>query len=90
MKEQPEWVPKFTQTGFEKLVIPSDLYKMLVDDYERVKTDMAEEACIQAVINCQEIQDLGDESIVRSRRRTLLMELRWFAIIITSVTTHNV
>ena len=52
MQEQPEWVPKFTQTGFEKLVIPSDLYKMLVDDYERVKPDMAEEVCIQAVINC--------------------------------------
>ena len=90
MKEQPEWVPKFTQTGFEKLVIPSDLYKMLVDDYKRVKPDMAEEYCIQAVINCQEIQDLGDESIVRSRRRTLLMELRWFLVIIRSVITHHV
>ena len=90
MKEQPEWVPKFTQTGFEKLVIPSDLYKMLVDDYERVKPEMAEEVCIQAVINCQEIQDLGDESIVRSRRRMLLMELRWFLVIIRSVITNHV
>ena len=90
MKEQPEWVPKFTQTGFEKLKIPSDLYRMLVDDYERVKPDMTEEVCIQAVINCQEIQDLGDESIVRSRIRTLLMELRWFLVIISSVITHHV
>ena len=66
-------------------MIPSDLYKMLVDDYERVKPDMAEEVCIQAVINCQEIQDLGDESIVRSRRRTFIMELRWFTINIRGV-----
>ena len=58
-------VSKFPQTVFEKLVIPSDLYKMLVDDYERVQSDMTEEVCIQTVINCQEIQDLGDESIVR-------------------------
>ena len=89
MKEQTVWVPKFTQLGFERLVIPSDLYKMLVDDYERVKPDMAEEVCIQAVINCQDIQDLGDESIVRSRRRTFIMELRWFAInIITVIPNH--
>ena len=46
---------------------------------------MAEEVCIQAVINCQEIQDLGDESIVRSRRRTFIMELRWFTINIKGV-----
>ena len=90
MKEQPELVPKFTQTGFEKLKIPPDLYKMLVDDYERVKPDMAEEVCIQAVINCQEIQDLGDESIVRSRRRTFIMELRCFPIIIRDGITHHV
>ena len=88
MKELPEWVPKFTQTGFEKLKIPPDLYKMLVDDYERVKPDMAEEVCIQAVINCQEIQDLGDESIVRSRRRTFIMALRWFWVIIRGVINH--
>ena len=88
MKELPEWVPKFTQTGFEKLKIPSDLYKMLVNDYERVKPDMAEEVCIQAVINCQEIQDLGDESIVRSRRRTFIMALRWFWVIIRGVINH--
>ena len=84
------WVPKFTQTGFEELAIASDLYKMLVDDYERVKPGMVEEVCIQAVINCQEIQDLGDESIVRSRRRTFIMELRWFAIIIRDEITHHV
>ena len=90
MKEQPVWVPKFTQTGFEKLAIPTDLYKMLVDDYERVKPDMVEEVCIQAVINCQEIQDLGDENIVRSKRRTFIMELRWFAIIIRDEITHHV
>ena len=90
MKEMPEWVPKFTQTGFEKLKIPPDLYKMLVDDYERVKPEMAEEVCIQAVINCQEIQDLGDESILRSRRRTFIMELRWLAIIFKGVITCHV
>jgi len=75
MKDQAEWVPKFTQVGFEKMKIPAELYRMLLEDYERVKPGMVEEFCVQAVINCQEIRDMGEESTVRTRRRTFMMEL---------------
>ena len=76
MKDQVEWVPKFTQVGFEKMKIPADLYKLLLEDYERAKPDMVEEYCIQAVINCQEIMDMGEESTLKRRRRTFMMEMR--------------
>ena len=76
MKEQAQWVPKFTKFGFEKVAIPPMLYKLLLNEYERVKTDMVEEFCLKAMINCQEIQDQGDESRIRIRRRTFLMQLR--------------
>ena len=76
MKEQAQWVPKFTQVGFEKVAIPTMLYKLLLQEYERVKPEMVEEFCLKAMINCQEIQDVGDESRVKQRRRTFLMQLR--------------
>ena len=76
MKEQAQWVPKFTQVGFEKVVIPAILYELLLQEYERVKPEKVEEFCEEAMINCQEIQDEGDESRVRQRRRTFLMPLR--------------
>ena len=76
MKEQAQWVPKFTQVGFEKVAIPTMLYKLLLQEYERVKPEMVEEFCLKAMINCQEIQDVGDESRVKQKRRTFLMQLR--------------
>ena len=76
MKEQPAWVPGFTALGWEKVVIPVDLYRMLLAEYEKVKPGMEQELCIQAVINCQEVEDLGEESVLRSKRRTFMMQLR--------------
>merc|ERR1739838_376862 len=75
MKEQPPWVPAFTEVGFEKVSIPVKLYKVLVDEYEKAKDDMEQEGCVRAVINCQEIKDLGDESVLESKRRTFMMQL---------------
>ena len=76
MKEQAQWVPKFTQVGLEKVAIPLVLYRLLLQEYERAKPEMVEEFCLKAMINCQEIQDVGDESRVKQRRRTFLMQLR--------------
>ena len=82
MKEQPSWVPKFTEVGFEKVIIPARLYKVLVDEYEKAKADMEQEGCVRAVINCQEIKNLGDESVLESKRMTFMMQLRCFSCII--------
>ena len=73
---QPLWVPKFTEVGFEKTKIPSDIYKMLLKEYERVKPSMVVEDCSKAVINCEEIIDDGEECSQRSSRRTFLMTLK--------------
>ena len=81
MKEQPYWVPEFTEIGFKKVIIPAKLYEVIVDEYEKAKADMEQEGCVRAVINCQEIKDLGDESVLESKRRTFMMQLRCFSCI---------
>ena len=78
MKEQPPWDPEFTEVGFEKVIIPSRLYQVLVDEYEIARE---QEGCVQVVINCQEIKDLGDESVLQSKRRTFMMQLSLFSSI---------
>ena len=40
MKEQAQWVPKFTQVGLEKVAIPLVLYRLLLQEYERAKPEM--------------------------------------------------
>lgn len=73
--EQTEWVPRFTERGFEKRRIPSPLWEQLSSDYERVKQGMAREPCILSVINCQEIQESEEESFLRPVQRTFMMQL---------------
>ena len=41
--------------------IPTDLYRLLLQEYERLKPEIVEELFHQGLINCQEIQDHGDE-----------------------------
>jgi len=74
-EEQPAWVPKFTEVGFEKTEIPSDVYKMLLEEYEKVKPSMQVEGCAKAVINCEQIVDDEDECSLRTSKRTFIMNL---------------
>ena len=75
-QEQRNWVPSFTTHGFEKADIPSDVYSLLLDEYHRAKENMVEEGCVQGVINCQEIQSTIEESFLKHKRRTFMIELR--------------
>ena len=76
MTSQPAWVPMFSPVGFHKTEIPPQLYRILLPEYQRAVPGMVQEECIQAVINCQEVQDMGQESRVRNRRRTFMIKLR--------------
>ena len=76
ISSQPAWVPMFTSVGFHKSDIPSQVSRILLAEYERALPGMVQEECIQAVINCQEVQDMGQESRVRNRRRTFMIQLR--------------
>ena len=60
-KEQPALVPRFTQTGFMKMTIPTSLWRRLARHYERLKPRMMPDPCILSVINCQEIQEEDDQ-----------------------------
>ena len=77
-EEQPAWVPKFTEVGFEKTEIPADVYKMLLEEYEKVKPSMQVEGCggLKAMINCEQIVDDEDECSLRTLKRTFIMNLR--------------
>jgi len=75
ISSQPAWVPMFTSVGFHKSDIPSQVSRILLAEYERALPGMVQEECIQAVINCQEVQDMGQESRVRNRRRTFMIQL---------------
>ena len=74
-QEQPAWVPRFTRTGFMKTTIPTSLWRRLATDYERVKPRIVPEPCILSVINCQEIQEEGDQHYLTPVQRTFMMEL---------------
>ena len=48
-EDQPAWVPKFKEVGFEKTKIPADVYKMLLKEYERAKPSIIVEGCAKTV-----------------------------------------
>ena len=77
-KEQPDWVPKFTEIGFEKVKIPDDLFTSLKAEQERLKSQMVVEGCAKAVINCEEILDNPEEeqSYLADSRKTFMMTPR--------------
>ena len=74
-KEQPDWVPKFTEVGFEKTKIPDDIFASLKAEHKRLKSQMVLEGCAKAVINCEEILDNPEEqmSYLADSRKTFLM-----------------
>ena len=73
--EQPAWVPAFTETGYLKLSIPADLYRVLLLEYERARPGMVVEDCARAVINCEEILDREEECSLHRHRRTFITNL---------------
>ena len=77
-KMQPNWVPKFTKVGFEKVQIPSEIYSAILTEYERLKSSPSQEHCSQGVINCEEIvsDDEMEESSLKEIQKTYMMLLR--------------
>ena len=77
-KMQPNWVPKFTKVGFEKVQIPSEIYSAISTEYERLKSSPSQEGCTRAVINCEEIvsDEENEESNLKESQKTYMMFLR--------------
>ena len=77
-KKQPNWVPKFTKIGFEKVQIPSEIYSAISTEYERLKSSPSQEGCTRAVINCEEIvsDEENEESNLKESQKTYMMFLR--------------
>ena len=77
-EEQPAWVPKFTEVGFQKTAVPADVYSMLLSEYVRQLPNMYEEECPKDVINCEEIiyDEMKAQSSLVSSRRSFMIELR--------------
>ena len=77
-KEQPAWVPKFTELGFKKTRIPPDVYAMLLWDYERQKPSMIDESNTRGEINSEHILNIKKkaQSTVKDMGRAFLTNLR--------------
>ena len=77
-KKQPDWVPKFTAVGFEKVPIPAEIYSNLLSEYDKVKAKPLQESCIRALINCERIISDEDqkESQLKESQQTYMMVLR--------------
>lgn len=84
-KKQPDWVPKFTENGFEKIKIPPKVYAALQKEHKRFKSQMAPEACAKGVFNCEEIIDNPEkqESSLRLTKKTFIMAPRFLQIFVT-------
>ena len=54
-EEQKAWVPKFTEIGFEKTKIPTDVYNMLLWEYEKEIPFMYHEPFARGGINSEQI-----------------------------------
>ena len=74
-KKQPEWVPKFTEVGFEVVPIPAAVY------HRRLVAGRSAESCPRGVINCEVISSNDDiqESTLREEHRTFMMTPRYLA-----------
>ena len=77
-KTQPNWVPKFTKIGFEKVQIPSEIYSAILTEYERLKSSLSKEHCNPPEINCEEIvsDEENEESNLKESQKTYMMFLR--------------
>ena len=80
-KKQPEWVPKFTEVGFEVVPIPAAVYAALVADHRRLEAGRSAESCPRGVINCEVISSNDDiqESTLREEHRTFMMTPRYLS-----------
>ena len=76
-KNQPDWVPKFTKVGFEKVKIPPKIYSVILTEYKSRKSSLTRESCIRALINCEEIvSDEAEEvSSLKQTQQTYMMLL---------------
>ena len=77
-KEQPAWIPKFTEVGFEKTKIPPDVYKMLLLDYGREKFFMFDEVFSCSLMLTERIirNKENKKSSLKSFKFTFLTQLR--------------
>jgi len=73
--EQPHWIPPFTEVGFWKTKVPSNVWDNLSQDYRRAKKSMTEEVCKTTIINCHRIQEHGDTSSLHQIPITFYMHL---------------
>ena len=67
-KNQPDWVPKFTKVGFEKVQIPSKIYSVILSEYKSRKSSLTPEACQRALIACEEIVSDEAEEVSRLKQ----------------------
>ena len=77
-KKQPDWVPKFTAVGFEKVPVPAEIYSNLLTEYDKVKSKPSPESCSSALINCEKIISNEDlkQSQLEETQQTYMMILR--------------
>ena len=69
-------MPQFTKIGIKKCKIPELLYKLLLKDYKRAKSQMREEVCVEWGVNCVELVDKEEECYFKNVKRTFTMDLR--------------
>ena len=77
-KLQPDWVPKFTEVGFQVTQIPEDIFSTLTSEHQRLQSVMVKESCAKAVINCEEIVINNEDGteFLRNTQKTFIMNPR--------------
>ena len=78
-EEQKAWVPMFTELGFEKTVIPTDVYNMLLWEYEKEIPFMYHEPFARGGINAEQIvtNQKKAQSSIKNMQRAFLTNLRY-------------
>ena len=78
-EEQRKWVPKITKSGFEKTKIPSDVYAMLLWEYERKKSSLNEDTLNgQEIMNNQIVNNKKKaKSSIRNMKKSYTIKLRF-------------
>ena len=80
--EQPEWIPKFTDVGFEKTKIPPDVFKMLLLDYGKEKFLMFDEVFSCSLMISEKIirNEENKKSSIKNLKWTYLTQLRFSSL----------
>ena len=74
---QPDWVPKFTEVGFQVASIPGDIFSALTSEHHQLQSRMVRESCAKAVINCEEIVQENGEEFLKDKQQTYIMNPRY-------------